>query len=716
VILLAAVALLTPCLDHYNHGRQTEARRCYQEAGRTTSDPRVQAEISWKLGDLKRANDHFRAAIAQFPKDPDARVAWGRLFLAAHQSSDAAQLFKEALELNTKLPAAHLGIALAAADRFEGAAAEKAHEALKLDPNLTEAHTLLAALALEEDDPKKANEHLDRALATKGLPLEAYALKTAIDLLAGRSNSAWIQKALDYNPRYGQVYSIPAHFFDITRRYQEAADLYRKAIDLNPELWDAHAQLGINLWRLADEAGARRHLTASHNGDPFSNITTNSLNLLDSLKRFQTFATPRLVLKLHQKESALMRPYFEELALKAINTYTKKYNFTPTKPIQIEVYPDHEDFAVRTMGMPGLGALGVTFGYVVAMDSPSGRPPGAFHWGSTLWHEMSHVFILEMTDHKAPRWLSEGIAVYEELVASEGWGDRLTPDVIKAVKDKRLLPITELDRGFIRPKYPSQVPVSYWQAGTICELISEKWGFPKVLDMLRAYAASQTTEQIVRAQLQMAPTDFDKLLQDHIQARIGKVVASFDSEWRKSMETTLKLAKDKKFADLIEPGQRARDLYPDYVESGNPYELLAEAHLAAGNKAAAARELEQYRLHGGKSPKALKQLASLFTDLNQPDKARVVLEQILWIRPGDEELHTRLGNLLLDARQPQRAIREFNSLLSLKSLDPAAAHYSLARAYHQLSDKEKTREHLLAALEAAPGYRPAQKLLLEINR
>ena len=51
--------------------------------------------------------------------------------------------------------------------------------------------------------------------------------------------------------------------------------------------------------------------------------------------------------------------------------------------MQVEVYPDHEDFAVRTMGMPGLGALGVTFGYVVAMDSPSGRPPGTFHWAST---------------------------------------------------------------------------------------------------------------------------------------------------------------------------------------------------------------------------------------------------------------------------------------------------------------------------------------------
>ena len=87
-------------------------------------------------------------------------------------------------------------------------------------------------------------------------------------------------------------------------------------------------------------------------------------------------------------------------------------------PVQVEVYPDHEDFAVRTLGMPGLGALGVTFGNVVAMDSPSGRKPGDFHWASTLRHEMSHVFILAATKHRVPRWFTEGLAVHEETQAS----------------------------------------------------------------------------------------------------------------------------------------------------------------------------------------------------------------------------------------------------------------------------------------------------------
>jgi hypothetical protein len=61
-------------------------------------------------------------------------------------------------------------------------------------------------------------------------------------------------------------------------------------------------------------------------------------------------------------------------------------------------------------------------------------------------------------------------------------------------------------------------------------------------------------------------------------------------------------------------------------------------------------------------------------------------------------------------------VREFQALLAVKPVDPAAAHFHLAEAYYQLNDREKTREQLLGSLEAAPGYRPAQKLLLEINR
>jgi hypothetical protein len=117
--------------------------------------------------------------------------------------------------------------------------------------------------------------------------------------------------------------------------------------------------------------------------------TVNTLRLLDSYKNFDVIRSGNVILKLDRKEAALLRPYFEAELKRAMAVYDRKYGFRLERPVQLEVYPNHEDFAVRTLGMPGLGALGVTFGYVVAMDSPSGRKPGSFHWASTLWHASS---------------------------------------------------------------------------------------------------------------------------------------------------------------------------------------------------------------------------------------------------------------------------------------------------------------------------------------
>jgi hypothetical protein len=142
---------------------------------------------------------------------------------------------------------------------------------------------------------------------------------------------------------------------------------------------------------------------------------------------------------------------------------------------------------VRVAALPGIGLLGVTFGYVVAMDSPSGRASGDFHWGSTLWHELAHVFTLEATDHRVPRWLSEGISVFEEWRTGPTPGVVVPPDVITALNEDRFLPVSDLDSGFIRPAYPNQIQVSYVQAGLICLFVEQRWGFDRLSALLHQF-------------------------------------------------------------------------------------------------------------------------------------------------------------------------------------------------------------------------------------
>ncbi len=497
------------CRTLRHHGKLPEARTCFARLA-SNPDPALRAEGLWGLEQYKEANEQFREALKAHPKSVDIRVRWGRLFLERFNKDEAKGLFEEALEIKENDAAASLGLALVAAESYSSAAVHFATRATELDPKMAEAHELLAYLALEDNTPEKAAKEADNALAIDPESLDAMAIHASIDWLNDQKQSPWLDRILKINPVYGEAYSTAGHFFVLNRRYREGIAFYRKALELNPRLWEARAQLGVQLMRLGEEQEARAQLEQCYEAGYKNAETVNSLRLLDSYKNFNTYETSNTILKLHKKEADLLRPYIEAELKRAIATYEKKYQLKLKGPVQLEVYPDHEDFAVRTMGMPGLGALGVTFGSVVAMDSPSGRPPGTFHWASTMWHELSHVFVLQATNHRVPRWFTEGMAVYEETAAAPDWGDRLDPEAINAIEKKKLLPIAELDRGFIRPSYPAQVIVSYFQAGKICSFIAEKWGYAKLLAMIQSYAKLESTPDAIKNNFAMSTEEFDK--------------------------------------------------------------------------------------------------------------------------------------------------------------------------------------------------------------
>jgi tetratricopeptide (TPR) repeat protein len=669
-----------------------------------------QAESLWKARQYQEANVVFRELVAQHPENPDYRVRWGRMYLEHAQADDiqtAAGLFNEALAIKKDCAGAYLGLALIAADNFGGNAASLARKALESDPKLVEAQELLARLALEDNNNAKAAEEAHKALDLDKNSIAGKAILATMDWLADKRDSQW-------DPHAARGYEIAGRFFMLNRRYEEAIEFYRKALALDPELNSARSQLGINLMRLARNDEAYQQLKLAWDNHFQDSATKNTLTLMDSYNRFVTFTTDRTVLKMDKREADLLRPYFESEMERCIAAYEKKYRFKLSRPVQVEVYPDHEDFAVRTLGMPGLGALGVTFGYVIAMDSPSGRPPGQFHWASTLWHEMSHVYTLTMTHSHVPRWFTEGIAVHEETAASPEWGDRLGPDEISAIRDKKLLPIAELDRGFIHPAGPTQVIVSYFQAGRIVDYITEKWSWDTVLAMLKDFSAVAETPDVIRKELKIEPEAFDKEFIAWVEAGTKTEVSNF-TEWRDTLKQVAELARKKDYDGVIKTAAPIRDLYPDYVEAGSVYELLAAAYRAKENKPAATRELELYVKAGGRNPDSIKLLAKWLEESGNKKEAAAVLERLNLIFPVDDELHQRLGALSLDLNMPRGAIREFQAVLAHNPIDPAQAHYDLARAYKLNRQPEQAKDEALAALEIAPGFRPAQKLLLELN-
>ena len=695
-------------------GHRAEAAKCYQSLTQAT-EPYLRAEGDWGLKLYEQANGEFRTAVAQAPANATYRVRWGRLLHERFNNTDAEDLFNEALKIDPNNAPAYVGLALVSADGFDDKAVVYDLKAIVLDPKLVEARELMASLALEDSDTAQATKQADEALKLSAHALDAMAVHAAIEILADRSPDAWLTKIQQVNPSYGQGYAIVAHHLVLNMRFEEGVAYYRKAIAADPELDAARSELGINLMRLGQQDEAHQQLETCYNNGFRDGATVNSLRLLDSYKNFVTFKDDTTVLMLQKSEADLLRPYFEDVLKRSMATYEEKYKLKLKGPVEVEVYPNHEDFAVRTQGMPGLGALGVTFGQVVAMDSPSARKPGDFNWASTLWHEMSHVYILSITNHRVPRWFTEGLAVHEETQASPEWGDRMTPDIVTALADKKLLPVAELDRGFVRPDYPAQVIVSYYQAGRICDYIQSRWNAGKLLDMVHAYADLKTTPEVIQQNLGMTPAEFDKQFQAWLYQQDGGPAAHFD-EWRTKLKDLVEQSRNHNYDAVLKEGEEVRRLYPDYVYDANPYQFIAQAELAKGDKPAAVTTLTAYEKLGGRSLEMLKELASLEEELGNPKDAAATLDRINYIDPvGDEDLHRHLGRLWLAQQNYPGAIREFTAVVAMHPLDKASAQFDLAQTYFSSGQKDKAEESVLAALEAAPDYRPAQKLLLELQ-
>jgi tetratricopeptide (TPR) repeat protein len=713
-------------------GELAAARKCYAEILRSAAAPSVKAEAAWAMNDLQQANRWFQQAMRDKPDDAATLVRWGDLYSASHQDAEAMKIYREAQQLDADAAFASLGAARLLVGGFDDAAnvyIEKLlNDANAADGARAGAWLLVARVSLESGQYADAVAAMNEAETiidnNDWPPLDLYALRAAMDLLNDDAKSDWTDKALAYNSHFGDIYAVPAYFHVITRRYRGAIDFYQKAVDIEPGHAAAHEELGVNLLRDNQVGRARRHLELAHELDPFSPKAVNTLRLLDSFADFTLLNDPELpgssdlvpiTLRLHQDEADVIAPYAIPLTRASIEEFTGRYGFELEEPLVIEMYPDHEDFAVRTAGMPGLGILGATFGYVIAMDSPSSRPPEQFQWGTTLWHEMAHVFTLEASNHLVPRWFSEGVSVFEEWRSGPGRGVRIPMSVYAAIKDDRFLPVASLDEGFIRPTYDEQIIVSYMQAGLICHFIDATYGADKLRDLLYQFRDGQATAEAIETVFDMPPAQFDREFADYVAEQHGTILENLQ-DWRRTQQAIGEHVAAENWAAVPEIARHLIDLLPEYVEPDSPYITLAKSEEMLGNSAAALRALEKFWQQGGYEPAALKKLAEWLDDAGRTADAIDVLQTVNLVDPLDREVHGALGDMLLTEGRAAEALREFTVALALDPHDKATAYYRLAQAHYALGDAGTSQDNLLLALDVAPNFRPAQRLLLEISQ
>src|SRR4029453_5813933 len=160
---------------------------------------------------------------------------------------------------------------------------------------------------------------------------------------------------------------------------------------------------------------------------------------------------------------------------------TAKYGLELNDPVIVEIFPKQKDFGVRTFGMPdNPGYLGVCFGSVITANSPASQAGHAANWQAVLWHEFCHVITLQLTRNKMPRWLSEGISVYEELQENATWGQAMSPKYRAMILGDDFVPLAELSAAFLAPKSEVHLQFAYYESSLAVEFLVQKFGLDAV--------------------------------------------------------------------------------------------------------------------------------------------------------------------------------------------------------------------------------------------
>jgi predicted Zn-dependent protease len=450
----------------------------------------------------------LRKALEQNPRSEAALLGLYELhrFNWRRQSQSAESYLAQLLEVRPRsiaglISAAESALVLSQQDRVRSLKAELDKSA----PGQREVRTLGVALAYIDLGPERAEELLAE-------------LET--------------EDPEDSNPRR----SLGGWLLELYR-FAEARPLLERAVEIDAGDYRAWTLLGkaqantgaiglarSSLERAKTEARLRR------------NAERNNLSLV--LKHidesFREFVEPTLTFAWIPEGSEVLELYWPPFYEAARRELIERYGFDPG-PVRIEVFERHGDFSVRSTGYEGFPALGVCFGPVVTAVSPLSELRGTFSWARTGFHEFTHVIHLGLSHNRCPRWITEGLATWEEVRRRPAWTRNMRRELLDAKANGEIFPLRDLNAAF----RGSRILFGYYQGGLMCDLLIRDFGFPAMLRLLAEFDRGADLDQAMRAVFGLTPEQIDARFAEYVNEQVAGL--ALEPNWNPERATWLRL-------------------------------------------------------------------------------------------------------------------------------------------------------------------------------
>ncbi len=683
----------------------------------------------------------FDRVLQAFPSHREALLASGELALDKHDNELAAELFATAAKHYPDDAEVQFGLcrALATSEPDQSSIAWQA--ALKANPKFVPAMLFRVENLIDQERYEQAGFLLEQIDAVNPQHPLAAAYRSILSSLTNDPKGAVLFRdaALTTWRENPEVDFRIGRMLSRKYRFAEGSASQQRALKFDPKYLPARMQLAQDWLRLGREDEGWKLADSVHEDDGYDVQMFNLLQLRDAIEKFATLEEEPFVVRMEAREARIYGPDVLRLLQRAKQTLGEKYGWTPEAPIIIEIFPRPNDFAVRTFGMPGVGGfLGVCFGTVITANSPASQKENPANWQAVLWHEFCHVVTLELTRHRIPRWLSEGISVYEERQADPSWGQAMNPEYRKRILAGRLTPIRQLSGAFLNPETPRDLQFAYFQSSLVVKFLVERYGFETLkkilhdlsagleigqalernaadLDQLDAEFRADAVEQAKQLGygLDWEAYDLSAIIDDDDPDRLARWV----EEHPTSLSGLLALAKQsiqtRNWERAVPPLEKLIDLYPEQIGGDSAYVLLAAVHRQQKSIAAERRVLESYVPKDDAPAESLFRLLELQqADLDWPAMLATAV-RLQAIQPLSPVMQRSRAAAAEKTGQLPEALSALTALTELAPDDAADLHFRLARVYHQMKSPAAKR-HVLKALEAAPRFRAAQELLLEI--
>jgi len=647
---------------------------------------RLLGQAAYYLGSYQDSYEQLNSAmeLAKEQKRIDELVlsalALSELRIEKYEVGYAEVSVKEALRRDPQNPDAK---ALFARIKLEqgndvSAATELIDEALAIHPQHPLASQLRAEILIDNEQYEEALSVVEPQLAKNGYDLAARALRAGALWLLDRRKDFEEEKAetLRRSPLYSQFYRIIAERLQVQHRYEDQVVLLEEAVQKNPKDFYALGDLGRAYAQLGDDERSHQTLLKAWKGDRYNRRTFNLLDLYEkhhqkTYKVITADIDPNkpgkggLRLRVHKEEEALLVPLLVPLVQAEWIEFSRRYGFAPKLPISLELYKEPDNFSVRTFGLPSAdpGMLGVTFSRVVTGRSPG---QGKLPWGLMIWHELGHVFALELSKGRVPRWFTEGLSEWETEQLHPSWSRRTHAEVAAALRDGKLLSLADLNVGFTRARSQSHVVVAYHQAALSIGYLARRYGFAKIVQALRMFGDGKRTKEVLET---ISGISIEKL-DEAFRADLRKQLAPYEGTF---------FVRPTDYADSEGLKLQIRNA----PQTAKLHGLLAVAMIrSGGDPAEVAGEVAVARKLDPRCKEAILADAELHQKLGKKAEAEKLFQELISVGGDGFDARQRLGDLYAAQKKIPEAIKEYERA---KLLDPdrSEPYERLAAIYEQ---------------------------------